>query len=450
MDGVPGATQCPIPPGESMTYSWRATQYGSTWYHSHWSLQFSEGLYGPLIIHGPATADYDVDLGPVFISDWYHQTAFTTWSQAEKQALGVRVQSDTGLINGKNQWNILTGEYEVFEFEKGKKYLLRIIAVQTDSWMRFAIDGHTLTVIATDLVPIRPFTTSSLNIAPGQRYDVIVEANAAADNYWMRSIYQTQCSNVGNANPDSIRAIVRYQGALEIDPLSDAGDLPQSCEDELAENLIPHLERDVGLSSDSTQLSIQFYNGSDKQDFFQWTVGTIPLVADWSNPTNMLIQSNTFSFPPDANIHDLNKDGEVDRTFQTPQTMDPAYADNRFKWAYYILQDGTGIGLSHPFHLHGHDFAILGTGNGSYDSFTAALNLNNPPRRDTATMPGGGWLAIAFKADNPGQSLALQIVERQSEINSIWADDVDEYQQMCSKWKTYYATSRWRQDDSGV
>lgn len=309
--GVPGTTQCPIPPGETMTYRWRATQYGSTWYHSHWSLQFSEGLYGPLIIHGPATADYDVDLGPVFISDWYHQTAFTTWAQGERQPIGSFVQSDTGLINGRNKWDAFTGEYEVFEFEQGKKYLLRIIAVQTDSWMRFAIDGHTLTVIATDLVPIRPFKTSSLNIAPGQRYDVVVEANAAVDNYWMRSIYQTQCSNVGNANPDSIKAIVRYKNAVELDPISSAGDLPESCEDESADNLIPHLERDVGIAGDTTQLSIQFYRGTDRKNFFQWTVGTVPLVADWSNPTNMLIQSNDFDFPAGANIHDLNQDGEV-------------------------------------------------------------------------------------------------------------------------------------------
>ncbi|KAI5284553.1 laccase, multicopper oxidase, benzenediol:oxygen oxidorectuctase, partial [Ascosphaera atra] len=152
--GVPGATQCPIPPGESMTYRWRATQYGTTWYHSHFSLQFSEGLYGPLVIHGPATADYDIDLGPVFIQDWYHQTAFTTWAQAEHQALGVTVSSDTGLINGKNMWQGVQGQYEVFKFEQGNKYRLRIIGVQTDSWMRFAIDNHDLTVIATDLVPI--------------------------------------------------------------------------------------------------------------------------------------------------------------------------------------------------------------------------------------------------------------------------------------------------------
>lgn len=30
-DGVPGITQCPIPPGSSFTYTFRATLYGSSW-----------------------------------------------------------------------------------------------------------------------------------------------------------------------------------------------------------------------------------------------------------------------------------------------------------------------------------------------------------------------------------------------------------------------------------
>lgn len=32
-DGVTSITQCPTAPGESITYTWRATQYGTTWYH---------------------------------------------------------------------------------------------------------------------------------------------------------------------------------------------------------------------------------------------------------------------------------------------------------------------------------------------------------------------------------------------------------------------------------
>lgn len=75
-DGVPSVTQCPIAPGDSKTYTWRATAYGSTWYHSHFSLQAWEGVFGPITIHGPASGNYDVDLGHLMLSDWSHQTSF--------------------------------------------------------------------------------------------------------------------------------------------------------------------------------------------------------------------------------------------------------------------------------------------------------------------------------------------------------------------------------------
>jgi hypothetical protein len=37
---------------------------------------FTGGLVGPLIIHGPSNANYDIDLGPVFLTDWYHSPYF--------------------------------------------------------------------------------------------------------------------------------------------------------------------------------------------------------------------------------------------------------------------------------------------------------------------------------------------------------------------------------------
>ena len=49
MDGVSGITQCPIAPGESFTYTFKATQYGTSWYHSHYSMQYADGLQGPLV-----------------------------------------------------------------------------------------------------------------------------------------------------------------------------------------------------------------------------------------------------------------------------------------------------------------------------------------------------------------------------------------------------------------
>jgi hypothetical protein len=49
MDGVNGVTQCPIAPGDYFNYTWRAMQYGSSWYHSHYSVQYADGAVGPIV-----------------------------------------------------------------------------------------------------------------------------------------------------------------------------------------------------------------------------------------------------------------------------------------------------------------------------------------------------------------------------------------------------------------
>jgi FtsP/CotA-like multicopper oxidase with cupredoxin domain len=89
LDGVPGVTQCPVKlsfhipgtcsacnadilqPGQSQTYEFRLMQYGISWYHSHFSIQYTNGLNGAVHIRGPSSMNYDVDLGPLLISDWY-------------------------------------------------------------------------------------------------------------------------------------------------------------------------------------------------------------------------------------------------------------------------------------------------------------------------------------------------------------------------------------------
>ena len=49
MDGVNGVTQCPIAPSDTFNYTFRAMQYGSAWYHSHYSVQYADGTLGPLV-----------------------------------------------------------------------------------------------------------------------------------------------------------------------------------------------------------------------------------------------------------------------------------------------------------------------------------------------------------------------------------------------------------------
>src|SRR5690606_20168987 len=93
-------------------------------------------------------------------------------------------------------------------FEANKTYLIRLVNVAVDGAFQFSIDGHSLKVVAHDLVPITPYDTDSVQIAIGQRYDVIVTANATPGNYWLRSGWNLNCANNGNAA--GITGIVRY------------------------------------------------------------------------------------------------------------------------------------------------------------------------------------------------------------------------------------------------
>lgn len=70
-----------------------------------------------------------------------------------------------------------------------------------------------------------------------------------------------------------------------------------------------------------------------------------------------------------------------------------------------VLQDTNLLSVeSHPFHLHGYNFFVVGTGMGNFDPAKdpPKYNLIDPPERNTVGVPTGGWTAIRFRADNPG------------------------------------------------
>jgi hypothetical protein len=291
-----------------MTYTFRCTQYGHSWYHSHFTLQYADGLLGPLVIHGPTTANYDEDLGTLFLTDWSHTSAFTLWENSVKT--GAPPQLENGLINGTNTYNCTgstdsacLGNGTRFEttFTSGTKYLVRLVNTAIDGYMRFAIDGHSFSVISNDFVPIVPYTTDNLLIGIGQRYEIVVEASEAADNYWLRAIWQTTC--LGNDNADNILGIIRYDGSsTTTDPVTTVGSFNNSCGDESLSNLVPHLNLTVGDFATEEELDIAF---SIANNLFTWTVNTTSLLLDWADPTELRILNNETIFPTNYNVHEI-------------------------------------------------------------------------------------------------------------------------------------------------
>lgn len=145
-DGVPGITECPIAPGQSKTYVFQATQYGTSWYHSHFSSQYGDGVLGPIVINGPATANYDIDLGPLPITDWYYPTVAVHASLA-MHTNSNPPEADNALINGSMVSNS-GGKYSMTNLTAGKTHRLRLVNTAVDNHFVVQLDGHVMTVIA--------------------------------------------------------------------------------------------------------------------------------------------------------------------------------------------------------------------------------------------------------------------------------------------------------------
>lgn len=132
--------------------------------------------------------------------------------------------------------------------EQGKTYRLRLINVATNGGFNFHIDGHNITVIATELVPVNPYETDQVAVHIGQRYDIIFTANAEAGDYWIRSGWNTNCHAIGNSNDIAVNGtgILRYDSSSTADPTTqDALTVVPPCFDENVASLSPVVGIDV-------------------------------------------------------------------------------------------------------------------------------------------------------------------------------------------------------------
>lgn len=479
MDGVVSITQCPIAPDQTMTYRWRATQYGTTWYHSHIGLQTWEGVFGGIIINGPASANYDEDMGTILLNDWDVRTVDELWGTAQSSSPPA---VDNALINGTNVFGE-EGENQVgrrFEmsFRSGKSYRLRLGNAACDTHFKFSIDRHDFTMIVADLVPVQPYTTTVLDVAigkwtshcnrgcqypttehfltasrlliAGQRYDIIVHANQAAlgSAFWLRATPQLSCSR--NLNADNIRGIIYYDDGntnTTSIPNSTAYTYTDSCRDEDPSNLIPIVSQTLDLTP-----SEQFYNETVPvtialvNSIYHWQLNGTSLALNWTDPTL-------------RTLHTKNQHTRANRSSHSSLPTNTISIPEPETWVLILIS--STLPIPHPIHLHGHDFLLLSQGPGPYPESTLPTKpilyaAGALPKRDTALLPAGGHLALAFRSDNPGvwllhchvgwhleQGFAVQIVEQEKEVCGLlgeggeWARWTRELEGNCVVWDKY-------------
>jgi FtsP/CotA-like multicopper oxidase with cupredoxin domain len=118
------------------------------------------------MIHGPTVENWDIDLGEVLLTDYYHGSIYDIWYK--ERANGPQT-SDNGLINGKNMLNG-SGSFSEFTFTPGKRHRLTIVNTAVDALFKFSIDQHNFTVQGADFIPIHPYEQNVLNINIGISY----------------------------------------------------------------------------------------------------------------------------------------------------------------------------------------------------------------------------------------------------------------------------------------
>ncbi|KXJ91823.1 multicopper oxidase-domain-containing protein [Microdochium bolleyi] len=479
MDGVNGITQCPIAPGDSFLYSFNTTQYGSSWYHSHYSVQYADGLQGPLTIHGPSSMNFDEPKKPIILTDWGHNSAFQSVYTKQLKFPSILLNGHGNVTRVNNYIKAaleIPKPYEL-DFEsveevptalgKPKKYLLRIINTSFSSTFIFSIDNHYLNMASADFVPIEPYQNTSLLVGIGQRYNVIVEAQPETTghdnpipedgNFWIRTWLAEGCSGglKDSASPGYEKAgVLRYHKSSMAEPRSKPWPkVAKKCSDEDAKSLRPILKWNITHAAnggDGQRFRLESQTGDPFYPlaFFAFDMrggsDFKPLKIDYSDPM----------------FFHLNETKRTSWPEQWAVVPEDYKADD---WVFLVL---TGNNASktfgaHPIHLHGHDFAIIEqVENATYPAnHTLKFPIENPARRDVVLLPNGGYVIIAFKADNPGnwllhchiayhasEGLAFQVLERQADANKIWpqgnSEALDEAERVCTNWKAWQSDCR--------
>jgi hypothetical protein len=170
MDGVAEIIQPPIEPGHTFVYEFTVGQSGTYFYHSHdhADRQQSLGLYGALIVDradGHPDATYDAEY-TVQLQEWLEREGLTY----------PAMLMDGGLpnfftINGKAYPNTDTIRLKV-----GTRLLVRFIGTNNNFVHPMHIHGGPFRVIAVDGQPLQPsaqYDADTVNVGPGQRYDVV-------------------------------------------------------------------------------------------------------------------------------------------------------------------------------------------------------------------------------------------------------------------------------------
>ncbi|KAL0459096.1 UNVERIFIED_CONTAM: L-ascorbate oxidase [Sesamum latifolium] len=395
-DGTASISQCAINPGETFVYRFKVDRAGTYFYHGHYGMQRSAGLYGSLIVDvaegEKEPFHYDGEFN-ILLSDWWHKSSHEQEVDLSSNPMRWIGEPQTLLINGRGQFNCslaarfssstaarecrLRGNEQyapqILRVQPNKTYRLRIASSTALASLNLAIGKHKLVVVEADGNYLRPFSVDNIDIYSGESYSVLFTTNQdPSNNYWL-SI------NVRGREPKTPPGLT----ILNYSPTS-ASKLPNSP--------LP-----VSPRWDDYGSSKAFSNK------------ILALTSTPKPPTTLHQVRPEQRFRPKTPSDNFKHDYDVMKPASNQNTTSGSgvYVLRFNTTIDVILQNANALKANvseiHPWHLHGHDFWILGYGEGKFtESDIAKFNLKNPPYRNTAVIFPFGWTALRFVADNPG------------------------------------------------
>lgn len=327
------------------------------------------------------------------------------------------------------------------------------------------IEGHEMTIIATEISYVRPFTIDSLFTVNGERFDFVLDANKAPRDYWIRLKTLYPCRT-----PLEAFAVLRYGSEHQM-----AADTRVTFTETLPPRLSTDFPEEKVFNSPNPSvypgvplLNLRSYESDNSiiestpdHKFFLFIDS--PTILDdtmdkYGNYYRLacksvddlssfhLIEFPSFFFDSvETSKQDFNSIGTFNNIslkfpafplLTQPDDIDEAMFchenttegkfcfDNKFLTAcrciHRIKLDLNSIvelvlvnvddQIPHPIHLHGHKFHVLDMG--VYDKkpepgFIKREGIplkthRDPPYKDTVVLPYPGYTRLRFRANNPG------------------------------------------------
>jgi FtsP/CotA-like multicopper oxidase with cupredoxin domain len=222
-------SQTPVEPGGEFTYEFTLTDAGTFWFHPHLAAdeQIERGLYAPIVVRGADDIAVDADRVLV-LDDVKLESSGLLSSTITSLDLMVGRQGNVLLVNGQRQPTLAA--------QARARERWRLLNAANGTFFNVTLPGRTLRVIGWDGgLLAEPYETDTLLIAPGERYDLLVDlAGAEDDALALQTLHYDRGHELPDLGPRTLatlelgpaaappRPLPQRWGALEPLPVTDA------------------------------------------------------------------------------------------------------------------------------------------------------------------------------------------------------------------------------------